>query len=386
LDEILDLQDDELFNQCEFQLLQSLKEEDIFESTGDQIRVTTKFPLTDKLQLEPAKSANLRLSAFPLGESKSDLFDNIDFSNSMRMGDFSNLNSNYDVYMSEVKSSKLKSDMMIDLNLDDVAEDDFDFFGSSGAKSALEKPPPTGPDVFSPFSPGSTPDIFSLENAFSPHTPVAASSVPAPLSYDNYKNIPSDDTAVFDSFPSNNASQIIPKKVSAELMASSVDMIPSKWLPFKFQDGKPDILEKYGHEKGFTFMPAVVTRLMEIQEDNLAALAQVESSVEKIEEVKMECFVAGHPLDIFCDFSDTDDTYPHCTFKDLLPDYPGIHLSAKFFDLRRSIHKTFLPLSHSCPDVPISWTEFAVNLVSTRFGGDMTQLNLQQYFDLQGII
>jgi hypothetical protein len=349
--------------------------------------VSTAFPSAEKLQSDSAKSANLRLSAFPLSESKSDLFDSIDLSNSMRMGDFSNLNSNYNAYMSEVKSSKLESDMMIDLNLDDVAEDDFDFFGSSGVKSALEKPPETGPDVFSPFSAESTPDIFSLENTFSPHTPAAASSVPVHVSpsFDSYKNISSVDTAVNDSYPSNKVFQIIPKKVSAELMDSTVDMMPSKWLPFKFEHGKSDILEKYGHEKGFTFMPSAVPHLLAMQ-DNLTAFSEVEHLIEKIEEVKMECFVSGHPLDVLRDFSDTDDANPSFELSDLLPDYPGIHQSAQYFEIRHKVHKTFVPLSHSCPDIPISWTEFAVNLVSTRLGGDVTQLNLQQYFDLQGNI
>ena len=373
LDEVLNVFDDgEELNQDQFNVFRAVEEDEIFGSTqgGDKLRVSTTFSSTEKMPLESfqgARSSSLRLSSFPLSESKADLFYNIDLSNSMRMDDFSNLNSN--IYMSETKNSKLESDLMIDLNLDDVAEDDFDFFGGSGVESKLK---PAVTDVFSPFSAGSTPDIHQ-RNHFSPHTPAYTNNVPV---HPSPKNMPSVDTAANDSCPSN---EIIPKKVSAELMDSSVEMMPLKWLPFKFQE---DILKKYGNEKEFTFTPSTCNSKEPLA--SITTIVEAEPVNEKKEKIK-EYFVAGHPLDVLCDSSYSNDTFTDCKLWESLPDYEAIHLTAKLVEIRNNMHQDLYRSSPSNPDIPTSWTEFVVNLISTRLGGELTQLNLQQYFDLQGM-
>lgn len=367
-------EDESIFQKNGFEQFDALKVDEIFEACkiDDQLRISTSFqPGKDKIILESAKNFGLNTS-YPLNESKADLFYNIDFSNSMRMDNFSGL------------SRKFESDKMIDLNLDDVAEDDFDFFGNSGVKTNVEKTLSSGPQVFSPLSTGSTPELFYTGNHFSPHTPAAANSVPPDFSppFDHEKNIASVDTAVNDS-SDKIESKIIPREIRGVLTESTVEMMPPKWLPFKFQDGKFDVLEKYGNEENFSFVPSVCL----ILENQISQETFAESEAPlHHEEVETEYFLAGHPLDLLGNSSNIIESYPMCIFGDLLDNFDSIHLTAQYLEFKSEIHQSFIHLFPSEPHVPNSGAEYAINLISKKLGSDMSQLQLQQYFDLQGIV
>ena len=385
---LLDFRTQNCDSKSDFEPLDILKETEIFESTQIdaplRVSVNSVQSLKENSLQDSAKSAHL--SSFPLIESKTDFFYNAD---TMRMDNFATLNSNFDIYMSESKTKKMEEDKMIDLNLDDVAEDDFDFFGNSGTKTTVTKLQVAGSCVFSPFSTGSTPDVCSLGNPFSPHTPAAVNSVPAHPSpiLENEKNVSSVDTAFNDVYD-HCVSKIFSRKILGIQVESSIDMIPSKWHPFTFQNGQLDIFQKYGREEKYSYVPL---RSLNVESDNFSEdMSEVGHSEDTIEEEKIEYFMVGHPLDLLWDTSSIKEYVSGTVLRDLMADYGDIHFTAQSLEFKKELHQSCIRLFPSDPVIPQSLAKYVMDFITARlssaleFVGVNDRLKLQHHFDLQG--
>ena len=297
-------------------------------------------------------------------------------------------------------SQRLETENTEDLNLDDVADVDFDFFSNPGPKVKSEglKSVMSPQDFVSPMSVASTPDLGGSSNPFSPNVPFTPNVTNQPISPMMDVSPPSKQDDLYSESEVSNEqvanvlaphpSTCSPVTIHGKVVASQGSDMPDQWMPFEFE--KQD-MQKYGNEEAYKYFPLPAKVVEEIKEEDADEVSDENMSDQS--SVCEQYFTIGNLQDLLISAEKAPNAPEDPPLQSVLEDYDSIRFLAlslqHVHNFLQSSSALSVPTFQISDETETRMLEFMGLCLSALFGNALdakAPLHIQQYYDLQGML